>query len=103
MPGGNGTGPNGQGPFTGRGLGNCLSYGIPAIAGAAMAWGFGRRRGGGRGFAGGFGGGFRQGMGRGFGLPQAFNWGAPSKNDELTALKEEAKLLQDRINELEKE
>ncbi len=45
MPRKDGTGPMGQGPFTGRGFGNCLAYGIPVIAGAIAAFGFGRRRG----------------------------------------------------------
>jgi len=101
MPGRDGSGPMGQGPFTGRGLGNCLAYGIPAIAGAIAAFGFGRRRG--------FGGGFGRGMGRGFGwrnfVPeQDFESGA----DELSVLKNQAKYLeenlkgvQERISDLE--
>lgn len=98
MPGGDGTGPMGQGPFTGRGLGNCLAYGIPALAGAATFFGFGRRRGWfGRGAGRGF------GLGRGWGFAENLGWGAPPPNDELTALKEEAKIIQDRISELEKE
>ena len=101
MPGGDGTGPTGRGPFTGRGLGNCLAYGIPALAGVAMAFGFGRRRGAGRNAGRGFGAGF----GRGFvgGIAQNFGWGAPAKDNELAALKEQAKNIQDRISELEKE
>jgi hypothetical protein len=31
MPGGNGTGPLGQGPMTGRGLGYCAGYGAPGF------------------------------------------------------------------------
>ena len=103
MPGGDRTGPMGQGPLTGRGFGNCLAYGIPAIAGAVAAFGFGRRRGW-------FGRGFGRGMARGFGLGRGLGFAgdygtAPSysKEDELAALKEEAKYLQDRISELEKE
>ncbi len=100
MPGGDRTGPMGQGPFTGRGLGNCLAYGIPALAGSAAFFGFGRRRGWfGRGAGRGFGAGFGRGMGWGF--AQNFGMGTPSRNDELTALKEEAKAIQDRISELE--
>jgi hypothetical protein len=83
MPRRDGTGPMGQGSMTGKGFGNCLSWGIPALAGAAMAFGFGRGRGFGRGFA------------RGFGF------GSPSKKEELTALKEQAKSIQNRISELE--
>lgn len=103
MPGGDGTGPMGQGSFTGRGLGNCIAYGLPALAGAAAFLGFGRRRGWfGRGAGRGFGAGFGRGLGMGF--ASNFGFGAPStKNDELAALKEEAKIIQDRISELEKE
>ncbi|HBG49412.1 MAG TPA: hypothetical protein DDW90_07925 [Cyanobacteria bacterium UBA9971] len=43
MPRGDGTGPMGKGPATGRGYGNCLSYGLPVFAGAIS--GFGRSRG----------------------------------------------------------
>jgi len=100
MPGGDGTGPMGQGSMTGKGFGNCLSWGIPALAGAAMAFGFGRRRGwfgrtAGRGFGAG------PGRGMGWGFAQNFAGGTPFKNDELTTLKEEAKIIQDRISELE--
>ena len=59
MPGRDGTGPMGQGSLTGRGLGNCVASGTPALAGgAAMASGFGGRR---------------RGFGRGFG--RALGWG----------------------------
>jgi len=45
MPFNDGTGPNGQGPRTGRGMGNCAGQG-----GAGRPFGMGRgRRGGGRG------------------------------------------------------
>ena len=109
MPGGDRTGPMGQGPLTGRGLGNCLAYGIPAIAGAVAAFGFGRRRGFGRGFgrAMGWGAGFGRALGWDVGAASTYsNAGAAptySRGDELAALKEEAKYLQDRISELEKE
>lgn len=39
MPGGNGTGPMGMGPMTGRGAGYCSATGVPGYAGG----GFGRR------------------------------------------------------------
>ncbi|MHB9029694.1 MAG: DUF5320 domain-containing protein [Candidatus Latescibacterota bacterium] len=54
MPRGDGTGPLGLGPMTGRGAGFCAGYAVP---GFANSWG-GRRfwgRGGGRGFGRGFG------------------------------------------------
>jgi hypothetical protein len=56
MPGGNGTGPNGAGPMTGRGAGFCT--GNEALA---------RGRGPGRGFGMGAGGGRRSGSG--YGMP----------------------------------
>ena len=45
MPRGNGTGPMGMGAMSGKGLGNCIVYGLPVLAGALMGMGFGRRRG----------------------------------------------------------
>ena len=56
MPQGNGTGPNGQGPMTGRGQGFCAGSNTPGFANS----GIGRRMG--QGF----------GRGRGFGFRQAF-------------------------------
>ena len=41
MPGGDGTGPNGQGSMTGRGAGYCTGYERPGFANP----GFGRRKG----------------------------------------------------------
>lgn len=56
MPRGDGTGPQGLGPMTGRGLGYCAGYSVPGFAnpigygfGRGMAWG--RGGGGGRGLA----------------------------------------------------
>jgi len=63
MPGFDGTGPWGQGPGTGRGLGPCLNGGAPApFWGRGRGWfGFGKRWfGRGRGW-------FGFGKGRGFG------------------------------------
>ena len=60
MPGGNGTGPLGAGPMTGRAAGYCAGYGTPGYlnpAGGRFGGGFGRGRGGWGG--GGFGRGFR--------------------------------------------
>jgi hypothetical protein len=63
MPGGDGTGPLGQGPMTGRGMGTCTPANVPAT---------GRRFSGfGRGFGCGRGRGFGRGMGRGFGFWRA--------------------------------
>ncbi len=57
MPRGDRTGPMGQGPVTGRGLGYCSGYESPGFAkGFGMGRGFGR----GRGFG-------HYGFGRGYG------------------------------------
>jgi len=70
MPGLNRTGPLGEGPRTGRGLGLCN----PRSGGLAtrFAWGAGRGRGFGRGR--GLGRGFGPGMGRGQGYGRGFGW-----------------------------
>jgi hypothetical protein len=53
MPGGDRTGPMGQGPMTGRGFGLCAGFGRPGYAS----------------------GGFGRGMGRGFGRGRGMGWG----------------------------
>jgi hypothetical protein len=54
MPGGDGTGPGGMGPMTGRAAGFCAGYPVPGYAnpvgGRGMGMGWGRGRGMGRGF-----------------------------------------------------
>ena len=76
MPALDRTGPWGEGPKTGRGLGLCNPR--SAGYGSRYAWGFGRGRGFGRGS--GFGRGFGPGMGWGRGYGRGFGWwrfGAP--------------------------
>jgi len=77
MPRGDGTGPGGMGPMTGRGAGYCAGYSVP---GYMNPYG-GRYPGGGRAFGGGF------GRGRGYrnwyyatGLPgwSRYNMGLPA-------------------------
>ena len=89
MPGGDGTGPMGMGPMTGRGAGTCAGYAAPGYMNPAMGCGagFGRGRGFGRGM----------GFGRGrwvapylppYGAaPQA---GGPAAEQELAMLKSQA-------------
>jgi len=59
MPSGDGTGPGGMGPMTGRGAGFCAGYPVPGYAnpvgGRGMGMGWGRGRGGGFGRGRGFG------------------------------------------------
>jgi len=53
MPGGDGTGPGGFGPMTGRAAGFCAGYPVPGYMnpiGGRGYWGWGRGRGFGRGF-----------------------------------------------------
>ncbi len=47
MPGGDGTGPMGMGPMTGRGAGFCAGFGVPGFVSRGPGTGFGRGRGGG--------------------------------------------------------
>jgi hypothetical protein len=91
MPGGDGTGPLGAGPMTGRGMGNC--------AGAA-GLGFGR----GRGFSGG-GRGWRHWF-KATGVPGWMRFGrggapfvaAPGADAEKQMLSEQARALQDQLD-----
>jgi len=66
MPGGDGTGPMGMGPMTGRAAGYCAGYGVPGFMNAMPGRGFG-----GRGM------GFGRGFGRGRGW-RAMAWGYPA-------------------------
>ena len=85
MPGFDGTGPNGSGPMSGRGMGRCQTNA-----------GFGRGRG--AGFGGGRGFGFR----RGFSCPFAELENNPTKQERIDALKEYKKRLETEIDDLEK-
>jgi hypothetical protein len=49
MPAGDGTGPMGMGPMTGRGAGYCAGFGVPGYANPVPGRGFGLGWGGGRG------------------------------------------------------
>ena len=63
MPRGDGTGPMGMGPMTGRAAGYCAGFGVPGYMNAGP--GFGYRRALGRGFGSGYGFGGGRGWGRG--------------------------------------
>jgi len=77
MPALDKTGPQGQGPMTGRGLGPC---------GRGMRMGFGRGRGYGR------------------GLGRYFGWNAPqTKEEKLEDIKSYQKALQEEMEEVDKE
>ncbi|NLJ30985.1 MAG: DUF5320 domain-containing protein [Clostridiales bacterium] len=95
MPRGNGTGPMGMGPMTGRGFGYCAGY---AAAGSAGPAGFGCR------FAG------KRGNRRMFyatGLPGWMRFGAPaiagtepSDLDKREFLSRQAKLLENQLEQV---
>jgi len=111
MPGGDGTGPVGMGPMTGRAAGFCAGYPAPGYVSPAGGRGFyGRGRG-----CGGGGGWGRRNWYRATGLPFWARTGqgafaAPSVENEREALKQQSQCLQEsldtvnrRIEELEKE
>jgi hypothetical protein len=90
MPRGDGTGPIGMGPMTGRAAGYCAGYGVPGFMnpyggrGLGTAWG----RGGGRGMA--------MAWRRGFApapFPAAYAAPEPTREEELSALRNQADWL----------
>ncbi|MCK4859463.1 MAG: DUF5320 domain-containing protein [Candidatus Omnitrophica bacterium] len=102
MPGGNGTGPTGRGPMTGRAAGYCAGYPAPGYANFIPRRGL--RFGYGRGLSRG------PGFGRGFGwygadYPDAPNLAPQQEADMLKeqakAMQEEIKAVNQRITELE--
>ena len=123
MPRGDGTGPSGMGPMTGRAAGYCAGYPVSGFMNPAGGRGY---RGAGRGRGGGWGRG--RGFGRGFGWAAAGYgypaWGGVANPDvpyagpfapavtaeqELDGLKQQAEYFQNaldgiskRIEELEK-
>jgi len=112
MPRGDGTGPAGMGPMTGRAAGYCAGYPVPGFmnpVGGRGYGGWGRGGGRGRGFGRGFG-----WAGAGYGYPA---WGgvvnpnmpypeqfapAVTSEQELTGLKQQAKYFQDGLDEIKK-
>ena len=116
MPRGDKRGPNGMGPMTGRGLGYCAGYDAPGFmpdapprgepgygrgygfgprsrSGFGPRFGFGRGRGFGRGW------GFHQYPTPGFEVDPGFDPGDRRSDlvDDLAALKEQVKILEERI------
>ena len=106
MPRGDRTGPAGQGPMTGRGMGYCAGYGQPGFVSLGFGLGRGRRRGGGRGYGRGL------GWGRFWGYPygdypyQSYQPKITKKEekeileDEVAALEEDLKAIKSRLSEL---
>lgn len=121
MPRGDGTGPMGMGPMTGRAAGYCAGYPVPGFMnpwggrGMGMAWGRGGGFGMGMAWRRGWGGRF---FGRRFAAYQPAPWAgwgypgpfgaAPTREQELEMLREQADWLKEqmegvseRIKELE--
>ena len=109
MPRGDGTGPMGAGPMTGRAAGFCAGYATPGFANSAGGRGLGMGMGRGRGFAAG-------GRGGGFGFrnrafaPAYTQAPVMSEEQEKTFLDNEIKALENeldaakkRANELKKQ
>lgn len=107
MPRGDGTGPTGMGPMSGRAAGFCAGFGMPGYANSGPGRGFGRGRGWGRGFGGG-----RRGWRHWFhatGLPGWMRFGGraatyqkPDPELEKQALKNEAEFLQVELDSIRK-
>ncbi len=102
MPGGNGTGPMGAGPMTGRAAGYCAGFSVPGFANpvAGRGVGFGRGRGMGRGMGMGFRGG-RQ-WGGGFGMQPFATPVAPAPEQEAAMLKTQAQNLESALADIQK-
>lgn len=112
MPGGDGTGPAGMGPMTGRAAGYCAGYSVP---GYMNPYG-GRFARGGRAFGGGFGGRGRRNWYYATGLPgwARYNMGYPARggitgypfapdigpDEEKELLKSQSEALQKQLDEI---
>lgn len=105
MPRGDGTGPNGMGPMTGRAAGYCAGYATPGFANPAggRGLGFGRGRGSGRGLGPGFRGGRGMPWGGGAYAPAApYAAPAPTAAQEAKALKAQAEYFETQLDALKK-
>ncbi len=100
MPGGDGTGPQGLGPRTGRAAGYCAQYPVPGYMNPILGRGF--YRGGGRG---------RRNLYYATGLTGwqrgAYSYPPPvvqtiTKEQELAELKNEAEYLENELKEIKK-
>ncbi len=121
MPAGDGTGPMGRGPMTGRGAGFCAGYGVArymnSIPGRGLGMGFGGGRGGARGgghgwrnmfYATGLSGWQRAAAGWPIAAEAPPSAGAANREQQMQALKSQAEFhesapgkLRKRIEELE--
>jgi len=111
MPGGDGTGPLGMGPMTGRAAGFCAGYPVPGYMSPAPgrgAWGRGGGLGRGRGFGRGWGRGWwaRACAPPAYGRPAyaapPLGWPQPTPEQETDLLKQQAELLQGQLEAIRK-
>jgi len=100
MPRGDGTGPGGMGPMTGRAAGFCAGFAVPGYMNPAPGRGFGRGggRGGGRGW---------RHMYYATGAPgwMRAGWAAPAAlpaSDEREMLEQQLRVLQSQIERIQK-
>jgi hypothetical protein len=113
MPAGDGTGPMGMGPMTGRGAGYCGGYDAPgwanAVPGRGFGLGWGSRGGWGRGlrhrnwyYVTGIPGWARSGHAPAWGAPPAWGYGlytaAPSREQETEFLRQQAGWLKQQLD-----
>jgi uncharacterized protein DUF5320 len=109
MPGGDGSGPNGMGPMTGRAAGFCAGGTMPGFATPTPGrggFGSGRGYGFGRGIGRGMGNGFRGGRGGRWAAPAYGyappNYGAPAApQQESEVLRGQAEYLQNALAEIQ--
>jgi hypothetical protein len=96
MPRGDRTGPLGEGPTTGRGMGNCTDNDHPANMNTFWnrGGGYGRRFHGGQGYGRGGGFGFRGGYG-------SYTPGNISDVSEKTLIENDIRILKDQLSALE--
>jgi len=103
MPRGNGTGPMGMGPMTGRGAGFCAGYNVPGFISRTAGMGCGMRRVTGFGTGGGYG--FRNrfyatgltGWQRSGTIPAPVSM---SRKEELETLKKQAEFFEKNMREI---
>jgi len=85
MPRGDGTGPAGQGPRTGRGMGYCAGFGVPGFMNPGFGRGFGRGP-----------------FWRGFSQPIITQPQPITEADEKKVLQENLEILKEEMKEMEK-
>ena len=103
MPGGDRTGPFGEGPQTGRRMGYCVGNEHPGFYYQRPYWGTGPGRGfrGGRGFGRGFRGGYGWGLGPEFRYGYGDYYGKPPDVSDKTMIENEIRILKDQLSALE--